>query len=112
MVKFRDSRYRKRTKWEKSKAQRSHAKKQYFKRFKVWLTNREYDEIINLIKKGKGKFIYKQSNRVSIFEITYKDITSHCVYDRKRQTIATFLYTDHKQFIEEKKEEQAILFGE
>jgi hypothetical protein len=44
-----------------------------------------------MIQEGEAQFVEKQSNRVSIFQLTYKEKSVKVVYDKLRKTIVSFL---------------------
>jgi len=73
-------------------AQVNHAKRRAYQRFGIRLTHAEYIDMIRQIKKGSAKFVRRQSNRVSVFEVWLPDLTTaHAVYDKQRHTIVTLL---------------------
>jgi hypothetical protein len=75
----------------KTKAERRHAIRRFAQRFPKELTNHEYDELVRQIQSGRAKFIEKQSNRVSVFEVKTSGITAIAIYDKSRKTIITFI---------------------
>lgn len=76
----------------KKKAQRKHAKRRLKERYNIKLSKKLRKSIISDIQKGRAYFLYKQSNRISIFSVQIKKHTVKVVYDCKRQEIVTFLY--------------------
>ena len=55
----------------KKKAQERHALKRGFERVGAHIQRRDLTKLVSIIQNGGAKFIDKQSNRVSIFEIEY-----------------------------------------
>ncbi|HLD91480.1 MAG TPA: hypothetical protein VI911_10830 [Patescibacteria group bacterium] len=75
----------------KYKTQIRHAKQRALERFDLQLNNDDYQKICKIIQTGKSKIIDKQSNRVSIHEVTWASKTMTVVYDKSRNTIVSFL---------------------
>lgn len=75
----------------KAVAEKRHAMRRFAQRFPRELTDDEYNSLIKQIQSGKARFIEKQSNRISIFQVKIEDITAIAVYDKSRKTIITFL---------------------
>lgn len=76
----------------KADCQRIHATKRAKERFDLDLNSKDYDQLVNMIQKGKAKFLRKQSNRVSLFNVNFKEQDMDIVYDKNRKTVVTFLY--------------------
>jgi hypothetical protein len=72
--------------------ERHHAKKRALMRFGLTLNRNDLGEIVQMILHNKSIPIRKQSNRVSIHRIFYKGIRAKVAYDKKRQSIITFMY--------------------
>lgn len=79
---------------DKSNTQRLHSKKRAYERLGIHLTNADLDAIVYLIQKKKGKFVAKQSNRVTLWKVRYSDINMQVVYDKTRQTVVTVFPAD------------------
>ena len=79
----------------KAKSQFIHARRRAKERYDIFLSKEEYDELVTLIQDQKAETLYKQSNRISVKKITYKEQTLFVVYDNMRNTIVTFLYEDY-----------------
>lgn len=81
----------------KASAQYLHAKKRAAERYGLELTKEHYQTLCLAIQRGEGTFLGRQSNRVSVWQITvYRASTNdfpkvNVVYDRQRHTIVTFL---------------------
>lgn len=75
----------------KTDAEKKHAMRRFAQRFPRELTSLEYDFLVKHIQDGKAKFIEKQSNRVSVFQVKINEVTAIAVYDKSRKTIITFL---------------------
>ena len=75
----------------KEQCQQLHALKRAQQRYSVPLSKSDYRELCSLIKKGKASILQKQSNRVNICSLSYKEKTFVLAYDKQRHSIATFL---------------------
>ena len=61
-------------------------------RYGLRITKSAAQDIVNKIQHGKARFIEKQSNRVSVWEVSDDDGNPmRIVYDKLRHTIVTFL---------------------
>lgn len=69
----------------------AHAKKRAAERYGLVLNRREYMEVVNLIQDGKAQFMYRTSNRLAVFSLTYMETDVVVVYDKQRKTVVTFL---------------------
>jgi hypothetical protein len=70
-----------------------HFKKRMAERHQLILTQGDINEIITLIKSNNSKLIEKQSNRVIVYEIRYKNKTFHIPFDTIRKIPIT-VYKD------------------
>lgn len=75
----------------KEDCQIRHAKLRAMQRYGLRLTDHEYTNLCHMIRKGTGKIIFKQSNRVTVHKLEWKEIEMTVVYDKVRGTIVTFL---------------------
>lgn len=75
---------------DKRKAQSIHAKRRAFQRFGITLNRTGLSEIIDQIH-SQRKLIYRESRRVGIYKVKYKDKEMFAVYDRDRKSVSTFL---------------------
>jgi len=76
----------------KASCQRRHARNRALQRFDLELTRKDLDFLVQQIQDNKAKFVERQSHRVSVFKILYKEKDMKVVYDKQRKTIVTFLY--------------------
>lgn len=75
----------------KSNAQIHHFKKRVLERCGIELLEHDIQYLRGRIKRGKYKGVIKQSNRVYIYDIDFKDIHCFIVYDKMRKTPITVL---------------------
>lgn len=84
----------KRGKNSKKKAQFRHAKMRALERYDLDLRDEDINNIVEIIRSHKSKSLAKQSNNISINELTYKECVVKVAYDRQRKSIATFIPAD------------------
>jgi hypothetical protein len=84
----------KKMKNSKGYAQQRHAKTRCKQRFGFEPTNDMLKQWKNMIIKHKAKFVYKQSNRVTVWDLEYNGHELRVVYDKLRKTICTVLTRD------------------
>lgn len=81
--------------FSKSTAQRIHAKRSFQKRLGVKLTPELRRELVDKILSKRADLVYKQSNRVSIFDVDHeikgKQKVLRLVFDKMRKNIITTL---------------------
>ena len=78
----------------KGSAQRSHFKKRIFERYNYKLNDEEYNYLVSRFTQNDKtaiKFLFKQSNRISIHVLLYKTLEIVTVYDKIRKTLVTCL---------------------
>ena len=75
----------------KSRAQRSHAKRRFYERFGILLNRKDRQNLINQIQGNRAKFVEKESNRVSLWDVMVKGKIIRVVYDKDRKNIVTAL---------------------
>lgn len=63
-------------------------------RFNIDITEKEINEIVNLIQTGQTTIIEKQSLRVTIHQIEYKGVLVNIPYDKQRKVPITALFDD------------------
>jgi len=81
----------------KSTCQKKHFKRRATERFGLDINKQIQKEIIARIKKNQTVMLFKQSNRVSHYLITYKGVDFVVVYDRHRGNLVTALeYNEEK----------------
>jgi hypothetical protein len=79
----------------KKKQQESHAKRRFRERFGVNLTHDQHDLLLKQISTNRAKFIERQSNRITVWEVTLSTgEKAQVVHDSKRHLIVTALYVD------------------
>ena len=74
--------------------QRAHAIARAKQRFNLELSWVDLIDIKDAIKDGKARFLKKQSNRVSLWELMVKGNLMKVVYDSKRHTVVTVMYPE------------------
>lgn len=75
----------------KRQAQQQHATLRAFQRFGLKI---KLKEIVKLIQEGKAHFLRRSSLRVTLWLIEIEGKRLVALYDSKRKSIITFLYTD------------------
>lgn len=75
----------------KGKAQTYHFKNRLLERYDIGDGSEFITYAIAQIKARTSKFIEKQSNRVSVHSVCYKDQEVFVVYDKERTTLVTVL---------------------
>lgn len=75
----------------KRKAQLKHARRRFDGRFDIKLNDNEYLQLVNKIQKGNAEFIERQSNRVTVWNVSYNDKVIRVVYDKRTKVIVTAL---------------------
>lgn len=83
----------------KKENQRYHAKKRLKERFDLKYSNKVRQTLIKQIQNNNSVFLGRQSDRISIHLVKYGNQWLKCIYDRKRQEIVTFLFTDNNASI-------------
>jgi hypothetical protein len=77
----------------KHKNQILHARRRAKERAGIDLTPDLRRQLINDIQKGRAKFMWSQSNRVSVWRVFLAGKKFLAIYDKDRHSIVTFLYT-------------------
>lgn len=75
----------------KADAQIHHALQRAKERYSINLSIDDYLDLVRQIQAGHAKFVERQSNRITLFEIRIRNFTVVVVYDKKRHVIVTFL---------------------
>jgi hypothetical protein len=75
----------------KAEKQRRHARRRAFERYALDLHQDAQASIVRAIEGGEARFISRQSQRVSVWEVKHEGRRLPVVYDRKRKTIVTVL---------------------
>jgi hypothetical protein len=91
---------RRRRRPPKDEALRVHSFRRALERYpELDLTDEVRAEIITAIREGKSSPVERQSNRVSVHDVTLKSgHVVRVVYDRQRGRLITFLYKDDKDY--------------
>ena len=76
---------------QKSKDMLRHVKRKFWMRWSIELTDELHREFVKKIQNREGKLVEKQSNRVSVWDIEYKEKTMTVVYDKIREMLITVL---------------------
>jgi hypothetical protein len=77
----------------KQKLQVEHARRRFRERYGIVLNEHQYKYLSQQISDNRAKFIEKQSNRVSVFELKYENQVVRVVYDKQTKQIVTVLPT-------------------
>lgn len=83
----------------KAETEKRHFKKRVFERYNITITDNDYEYLVSKIKKNDKtvvKFLTKQTNRISIQLLTYKDYEIVVVYDKMRKQLVSALPSDCK----------------
>lgn len=75
----------------KKKAQQIHARRRAMARFGITFGRGRQAEAIRQIQSQKARFLKRQSNRVSIWEVEVEGVKMVAVYDASRKAIATVM---------------------
>ena len=75
----------------KRKDQQRHARNRAMERLGLNIGANSQDEIVRMIQQGECTFVRKDSNRVSVFDVEFKQETLRVVYDKQRKSLATIM---------------------
>lgn len=75
----------------KHKSERRHAFRRFAERFGCVLSNATYSDMVKQIQDGRATFVRRQSNRITIWRLTYNDRVVRVAYDNSRHNIVTFM---------------------
>jgi len=75
----------------KKHAQRHHAKQRAYQRYGWNLNKHDLNLLAKRIQRGDGRFVERQSNRVTVWDIDINGETARVIYDSQRHQIVTFL---------------------
>lgn len=76
---------------DKKTSERIHAKRRALERYDLVFTKAVRNKIKGMIQTSKGKFLYRQSRRVTVWEVDHENRKFKVVYDSLRGEIVTFL---------------------
>lgn len=79
---------------DKRKAQQGHFNRRCIERIGFIPTPDESRAAIVEIQAGKAKHIETQSNRISVFQLTLRNIKVNVVYDKHRKSLVTVLFAE------------------
>jgi hypothetical protein len=77
-----------------------HAKKRAEERYGVSLNKEARREIVQLIQTNQAKFVGKQSNTRTLWQVNYQNQNFNVVYDKARSSMCTVLPKEAAQFQE------------
>ena len=75
----------------KQKSLRRHARRRCWQRYAIVLNEDLRRRIIGEIQAGSGRFIQRQSNRITVWAVSCGDGELRVVYDSRRHEIVTVL---------------------
>jgi hypothetical protein len=78
----------------KQRCQESHARRRFFDRYGVVLTEDLHRQLVRKIQGGLATFVESQSNRVSIFDVPHQNSEGdsvRVVYDKERHILVSAL---------------------
>lgn len=77
----------------KKRSQEIHSKLRALERYGVELSKNDIEAIVKLIQEGSpyARFIMKDSRRVAIWAVTYREKEFKVCYDKHQKMISTFL---------------------
>lgn len=73
----------------KQRCQRRHAQKRAAERTGLNLGPKRQAEIIAMIQGGRAQFVRKDSNRITVFDVSFEQVTLRVCYDKQRKSLAT-----------------------
>lgn len=73
------------------KQQRLHVAKRSIQRYGKSLSAKTQDVMAQLIRAGKGTFVRRGSNRITVFDLPYNGLTYRVVYDKNTKQLASVL---------------------
>ena len=86
---------------DKTLQQRQHAKQRFLERHGLDFNRKVRRYFEEKIECGVYRLVQRQSNRVEVIDIRYKDGIYRCVYDTKRRNIVTVFPNDENGHPEE-----------
>lgn len=78
----------------KRRAERDHAKRRARQRYKLLVNKLDLESLVTDIQNNNGEFVYKSSNRATVWKLVCKGKNVLVVYDKLRAQIVTFLPFD------------------
>lgn len=78
---------------KKKISQRLHAKKRFLERLDMVITTADIDGMVKSIQANKAKFVERQSNRRSLWDVEFASKILRVVYDNRTKVVVTVLPT-------------------
>lgn len=75
----------------KGRRQRSHARRRAYERLGIVLTKELEAQVIHQIQSGRARLAWKQSHRVSVWEVEIEGQLVRVPYDKDRKRIITIM---------------------
>jgi len=75
----------------KAVSQTRHAQRRFLERTGLEVSKRELRGLSQAIRTERGRFVERQSLRVTVWDVPFEGRTFRVVYDKKRKTIVTVL---------------------
>jgi len=96
--------------WKRSKkyAQREHAKRRALQRFGLTISSEDLKQIVKDIQDQKARFLRRESTRITVWEIDFRNKNLTVVYDNKRKEIVTFLPDGEEEMTKDNKGQEVI----
>jgi len=88
---------KKKGKYSKDQAQYLHSQKRALERYGLQYTKELKEGILAKIMSGDAKFIDRQSNRVTIWDVHTQGKEVRVVYDKQRKNIASFIPREERR---------------
>lgn len=80
----------------KKRDQQRHTQQRALARTGLNISARQQDAIVQQIQRGECTLVRKQSNRVTVFDVEYEEMTLRVVYDRQRKSLATIMTPEYQ----------------
>jgi len=80
-----------RRKKSRTNKQRNHSKRRFRQRYGIDFNQQMRQEFRRLIQSNQCVLVEKQSNRISIWDVTYEGNVYRIVYDKQRKNVVTVL---------------------
>lgn len=80
----------------KSQSQQDHAKRRFQERLGVKFSQYIRDMLLHKIRTNQFKFIVKQSNRVSVYEVTFTPRPQDMLYESPKEITVLIAYDKHR----------------
>ena len=87
----------------KKRAKRYHARRRARERYRLLLDRIDLKTLVDKIQNNEGEFVYKSSNRTTLWKLKCKGQAVLVVYDKLRSEIVTFLPLDYADRLEKRR---------